>query len=839
MLYVKLIIINFILLTSILTEVKASIKWEGEALKRREQQCSGLDEINISCGFAAALSFYNPFLAVTGPTCGGYVVAFKEKLSKQFRKARKFRSNSKIINHQDIDNNGLNDYGVDNAAQDCSALRSIQNPATKENFTLDEISRMKGCRLNIKGEIEGLTYELYDEELDCNRKALDGQENKTAISVEYYEEDDEKRELCILANQCRDVMGEKLCVYELDGLICAEMVFCDAENMNSLFGILNYQAISGKVDNGTESDKNGNGAVISCSELCKYDEDENRWVYFNENEDLDESQSCLDKYKNCSIECPNYESCVSNGEVEEDCEPVLLDKAICGFDYNKNYLAHCIPSKNKSLKSVFEIPHIISPYCTDEAQIKDINGNAISAFTGRAVRCLDQTIRNIMHGSALSLDAEKRTIGYKCVGGDGALVQNPVECEYGLIKKFQIISQEIVTIILILAVVMFGFLITFGLISEKKQILKYIFSFSIVLYFVNGNAWKDGLYDTLMVTGADLALIIFNDIDYGIKIKRDKEGGEFTIPSHYSCTTEGNLGPDKIHYLLEDERRYKIWDLLDCRWKTFFGDRGGAKNSASPQILRTASIGWLAILFAFFILILTIPAMILIFVAIGLKAIFMYVSAMVTISLLVFISPLVIPLMLFNNDKIKGIFKSWVQHLIGYSLVPLIIYLMLAIFFKGIDIAMYGTKEFDVFTELEDGSVTVTDNCSDIYIPCLNHKLEDKYYEIDVIGNKLTWFDLSTIQKVMIALLRMLFVFIVMFMIFNYISKSLISTLLQVQVVDDDIVTQMKNAITKTLKYSKSMAKGTYKVGKKSYKNASGQNDNEYGTKGVKFKDND
>ncbi len=846
MYYVK-IIIKIIFLFTFFTNFSMAEKWQGEALERRNQQCSGIEEVKLSCGITGvALATGN--LAVSagaGTACGVSIGVFNEKMISQFDKAKFFRENSEIVNHQDLDNNGINDFSADQNAKDCVALQNIINPATGEKFTLEEISSFQGCKVIVKGnQVQGSTYEVYNPALDC-KSTMPGQEHKTAISVKFSYQDQDgnnvsSTEECIYEGECRDVNGEKLCVYEQSSMVCAEMVFCDDPAMDAMFGLgLNYKSISGKVNNGSEADHKSFGNIKSCSELCKYDEGSKSWVFIDENEGKSENISCLEKYKKCKIECPDIETCISNGELNQDCTPGNLDKTICGYDYNKDYLAHCVPNKNISLKSQFEIPTIISPYCSNEAVIKDANNNEISAFTGRAVRCLDQTIRNIMHGSSLVVDDHKRTYAYKCVGGSDELFSSPTECNSGILGRFQAFSQKIVTILLVIAIAIFGIYISYGLINDKKQILKYVISFGIVLYFVNGNAWKDGFYDTLMVSGSDLALIAFNDVDYGVKIKRDGGGGSFTLPSHYSCVTEGNYGPDKINYYLDDEKRYKIWDLLDCRWKTFFGNRGGAQNTASPEILKTASLTWPVILFMFFILILTIPIIILIFVAIAIKAIFMFISAMITISLLVFISPLVIPLVLFNNEKIKGIFKNWLQNLIGYSLVPLVIFLMLAIFFKGIDIAMYGTKENDVFTELSDGSVMVTNSCSDQYIPCLNYKLKDieSYSKINIFGNEIHWYDPTIVQKLMIALLRMLFVFLVMLMVFNYISKSLIASLLQVQVLDDDVITQMKNAASKAFKATKTVTYGSYKAIKHQYKRSQGKGDNNYGTKDIKTKD--
>jgi len=91
----------------------------------------------------------------------------------------------------------------------------------------------------------------------------------------------------------------------------------------------------------------------------------------------------------------------------------------------------------------------------------------------------------------------------------------------------------------------------------------------------------------------------------------------------------------------------------------------------------------------------------------------------------------------------------------------------------------------------------------------------------------------------MMALLQMLIVFAVIFMVFNYISKSLIASLLQVQLLDDDVVSQMSKSIQKGFQITKTIAITSYKAGKHQAKKAMGKNSNDYGTRGVESKNDD
>ena len=217
----------------------------------------------------------------------------------------------------------------------------------------------------------------------------------------------------------------------------------------------------------------------------------------------------------------------------------------------------------------------------------------------------------------------------------------------------------------------------------------------------------------------------------------------------------------------------------------------------------------------------------------------MMASTMVVIMLLLFISPLVIPLVLFNNKKLRGVFDNWLKQLIGYSLIPLILFLVLGIYFKVLDHALYGDEIDDVFTIIDDGQgnpVTVmSDECKEIYIPCVLYKLS-KSNTADVkkfIGIPIPWVSREFLIPAMLAVLRLLFVFAVMFMVFNMITKSLIASVLQVQAMEDDVI----GATTKGLKMAgkmagKALSKTSSAAKKMKKKIGSGDNDNNYGTGG-------
>ena len=65
----------------------------------------------------------------------------------------------------------------------------------------------------------------------------------------------------------------------------------------------------------------------------------------------------------------------------------------------------------------------------------------------------------------------------------------------------------------------------------------------------------------------------------------------------------------------------------------------------------------------------------------------MLAAITIMISFLIFISPLIIPLMLFN--KTKKMFDKWLANLLGYSLQPFVILVLISLFIVLID-GFYG-----------------------------------------------------------------------------------------------------------------------------------------------------
>ncbi len=102
------------------------------------------------------------------------------------------------------------------------------------------------------------------------------------------------------------------------------------------------------------------------------------------------------------------------------------------------------------------------------------------------------------------------------------------------------------------------------------------------------------------------------------------------------------------------------------------------------------------------------------FIALTMRALHIFLASSMGIIILVFVSPVIIPMALFKQTN--DIFKKWVGELIGYSLQPMILFAYVAFFITIMDKTMIGSATFsgeapyksiscDKFCKNSDGSI--------------------------------------------------------------------------------------------------------------------------------------
>ena len=150
------------------------------------------------------------------------------------------------------------------------------------------------------------------------------------------------------------------------------------------------------------------------------------------------------------------------------------------------------------------------------------------------------------------------------------------------------------------------------------------------------------------------------------------------------------------------------WDRLDCRILFYLGapldgiggkiGTGGAVTlmvllGAAPVLLVAGSV--IGIIFAGGQILV---ALVCIFMAILMMMVilwmcYVFILSLVALSVIVILSPLFIPMVLFQHTK--GYFDGWLKELITYSLYPVILFAFLSFMFIACDKIFYRGLNFE------------------------------------------------------------------------------------------------------------------------------------------------
>ena len=876
----KIIIRLFLLIFLLINNVSAypDTRPTANSVARDMGSCSPMF---AALGACMGSFYFSGLTKKTATICGVAWPAYFAARSIQEAVAHDFKDNSEVGNHQDLDNNGLNDFAL-KKNQNCNNLLGYAAipkivadsnnvvhkvfsdgsyqigdgvrgglPANmkfmSKTFTKELIFRLPGCSRDRSDNIQGNTYELFNPEKVCPK--LD------QIRVKY------KGEKCLSAGECKNMSGQLVCAYEVDDMICAEAVFCSINLMgiktsdrfvDYASNFIDFSNIDARVDNGVDFYNAGDKAeIIDCKYIC--DKEGNyrdpsphkisaynsgQWTLKNtDGKEIKKSIGEGGCFTDLTCQaCYDVSVCVDqeNAKLKPDCDPsdVEDNQAVCGYVYNPQYLAHCIPKTRTAYQGKYGFPPIISPHCTGDAKVKDNFGMSVGGFAGRAMRCIDQTLSNIFYGTynivGIYDGIDDQVTGLRCINS-GNIVTKASDCENGLFMRFQTYAKNIITLILILSLVFIGFMVVFGLFEDLRIAAKYIIIYGVVLYFVNGDGWRDGYYDFLMEGGTELGSIVFNSLEFGIVNTEDSKfsGQQLTLPDDIKCMfdTNANYGPKDIVYPF-NEKKYLVWDMYDCRMKNLFGEAGA--GDAFTSFLRNSFFSVIAFVFLF---ILLGPIMMLLFVFVMLKTLFIAISAMIVVMLLVFISPLIIPLVLFTNKKARGIFDNWLKNLLGYSMVMIIILVMLALFFKVIDNSLYGDKIGDVYNyNIATQKMEISPECKDYYPPCFVENMKNKKYSatMNLLFIPVPWISMEGMMAFVKLAIRLIMVFAVMLGVFTLVAQSLIPALLQVNMMQDNIIGGMMKAVGMGMSAAGGVLRRAGGLAKKGLDRAKGKNDNKY-----------
>jgi len=360
----------------------------------------------------------------------------------------------------------------------------------------------------------------------------------------------------------------------------------------------------------------------------------------------------------------------------------------------------------------------------DEQSGVEYNGGILFGqqvnFTAPIVQCFKETMANIFTNSFGHSKCRDGTFGNsrnECrveamVNGSKSYSDNYLQInrggtninyqignkvkEYSFFEKLQSRLRAIITTFLVLSMSFFGFKLLAGKvdIENRKEFLMYIIKIAFVVYFVNGNAWRTIFFDGIYNGSNEISRIFF-------KIKSDIKNDKCNFGAQFTLTGSSNgmmrSYPPGKEYLM-------VWDTLDCKIMQYM-NYGPSFNSSTIFLLIIAAFftGGIGLSLAMSVFIIAFCL-----ISTAIRAMHIFISSAIAIIIYVFISPIIIPLVLF--ERTKSIFDTWLTQLISFTLSPIVLFAYLAIFISISEQVMFGGAIINGDGRIECGEYCITAN---------------------------------------------------------------------------------------------------------------------------------
>ena len=369
------------------------------------------------------------------------------------------------------------------------------------------------------------------------------------------------------------------------------------------------------------------------------------------------------------------------------------------------YMTHC----TRVSATPFEYKsELTSPYFSDAClNFKGDSQNTISFgdlliddqkhFSAPIAQCVKETMENVFYGRAGHSKCrnygEYPSADGSCpsglYGGTSSFIYkkgNQVNAK-SFFGRMQEVMQDLVRLVLTLSVMFFGMNMLiqkkgFDL-REKKDMLVYLFKIVTILYFATGDAWQQQFFNGVYNSSSEFARMVFKIETQQAPSKRDGcQFGSVTTPDGITTPTEKSYPAGKSYLA--------IWDTLDCKIMRYlgFGPQDSVANIASlilaGFLTPFASVGLFFAISTMFFGICLIAATV--------RALHIFLSSCIAIIIMVFVSPIIFPTLLF--EKTKGMFDKWLTNLISYCLQPMILFAYIAIFITVLDQTVIGDATF-------------------------------------------------------------------------------------------------------------------------------------------------
>lgn len=340
------------------------------------------------------------------------------------------------------------------------------------------------------------------------------------------------------------------------------------------------------------------------------------------------------------------------------------------------------------------------------------------SLSGTLVLCFEGAIQQLFFGNdggildpGVALDYHSGNVSYTADGHTVSAEDFYAEASCGgstMFTRVQDALKSAVTAALVLYIVFWGMkVMVSGQPTSRGEFIKNIVVYSIVVYFSIGDGWRE-YYPLLkqLITGFSVQMLRGNLNAYGAS----------TNP----CIFDVNSYPVGLGSMA-------LWDMLDCKVINYL-----FSGKDYPKILLLGVMAIInyptgIVLFIFIIIFSVFISLILLF------TLQIYVISLITIALLMFISPLIIPMVLFSYTK--GYFSKWLEELISVSLYPVVMVGFVSVMLTTFDRFYYGDPDGTETVYASTGSGHLFTSCDENSFGCQLDKASinaDVHADIDV-----------------------------------------------------------------------------------------------------------
>ena len=273
-------------------------------------------------------------------------------------------------------------------------------------------------------------------------------------------------------------------------------------------------------------------------------------------------------------------------------------------------------------------------------------------FSAPIVQCLKETMANIFtnsFGHSKCRDGSFGDSNNQCYDDNYLEIQkgltlvqykagNKVK-EISFFEKIQKRLKIVINLVLVISITLFGFKLLAGKVDleNRKDFLIYLIKIAIVVYFVNGDAWKSIFFDGIYNGSNEISRIFFklqtnnerDSCNFGYQYRLSGIPGGTTTPAVLPGTLirSSAIYPPGKEYLM-------IWDTLDCKIMKYMNYKPESNGTVLFSLIVAAFFtGGIGLIVSFSVLIIAFSL-----VSATIRAMHIFISSAFAIIIYVFVS---------------------------------------------------------------------------------------------------------------------------------------------------------------------------------------------------------